>query len=897
MSERAPQHTRRWALLSRLLPNWYREAYGADLLRLHVERRGDAAGAVFWWQLTGDVLLTAAQLRIDSWKSARPESGRTLRRGWDVGRQHVRLALRGLARAPGFTLAVLITLVLGIGANATIFAVLDRLLLSPPEHVVDHQGVRRLSIFGLSPFTAEEGYSSALSYPDYRDLKATRAFAHIAGHSATTMTLGQGLESQRVSAEYATASYFPLLGVRPHLGRFYTEQEDHIGTAQPAVVLSYGFWQRHFAGASNVLGRTVELGKGRYTVIGVTPRGFTGVNLAPIDVWVPMLAANAIESGTQWEDARRWYWFGAIARLSPTVNEDAALAEATAHYRAGRGAFEGKAITSRVAADPLIAARGRGPAREVRVTQALAAVALMMLLIACANVSNLFLVRGIKRRKQLAVQSALGMGRTRLLTQLMTEALVLAAAAGTLSFFAAESIGPLLFRTLLPEATPPAAGGVRVLVATFLITGAALLLTSVVPAIRASRVDLMDVLRSGKSAPRAAWLRRSLSAVQAALSVVLLVGAGLFVRSLQQARALDVGLELSTIAVSMELTNGARFGEELAPAAYAAIERVRAHPIVESATVSSIMPFFGTWGLSVQVPGPDSIDSGPKGPFFYAASGDYFKTMGIPIVRGRALTDADDAAAAQPVAVVNEAMARSVWRGADPIGKCFFVNRAEKQPVVCTTVVGVARDVLPSVTATEPLQLYYLPPRHRGIGFNAGQVLLVRARGKPEAAVPIIRDLVRSAVPNVRFVEAATLEQRVAPQLRSWRLGATLLSVFGILALLVAAAGLYSVLAFDVAQRRFELGVRSALGASAPRLVRAIASDVLLVTGAGVALGLVAALALARTTEQLLFRVQATDPIVYGAAVLALLFIALAASAFPSWRATRIDPKIALNSE
>jgi predicted lysophospholipase L1 biosynthesis ABC-type transport system permease subunit len=242
-------------------------------------------------------------------------------------------------------------------------------------------------------------------------------------------------------------------------------------------------------------------------------------------------------------------------------------------------------------------------------------------------------------------------------------------------------------------------------------------------------------------------------------------------------------------------------------------------------------------------------------------------------------------------------MARAVWPGADPLGKCFYIGSQPDSQKICTTVVGVARDVLPGVTDTEPHQLYYVAPRHRTIGMNAGQMLLVRARGDAAALAPILRELVRSSVPNVRYVEASTLEERVAPQLRSWRLGATLLTVFGLLALLVAAAGLYSVLAFDVAQRRFELGVRSALGASAPRLVRAITGHVLLVTSAGVLLGMASALFLARAAQTMLFRVQPTDPLVYGGAVAAMLIIALFASVLPSWRATRIDPKIALISE
>src|SRR5262245_36262948 len=263
MSERLPEHTILWKLLRLLLPAWYRTAYGRELLRLHVQRNAGQLGMLFWLRLTGDVLLTSLQLRLDRWRNKSTTPNRSFAQVVDTARQHVHLALRGLLRSPGFTMAVLVTMVLGIGANATIFAVLDRLLLSPPEHVVDHQSVRRLSIFGVSPFTGKSGYSASLAYPDYRDLQATRGFAALAAYSNTTMTLGRGSQSERLATQYATASYFPLLGVRPQLGRFYTTDEDRVGNAQPPVVLSYGFWRRHFAGQRDVLGRTLDLGKGQ----------------------------------------------------------------------------------------------------------------------------------------------------------------------------------------------------------------------------------------------------------------------------------------------------------------------------------------------------------------------------------------------------------------------------------------------------------------------------------------------------------------------------------------------------------------------------------------------------------------------------------------------------------
>lgn len=897
--------TVRWRVLRRMLPRNYRERWGDALLDTHLERRAvSGSGALyFWFMLVVDVVLTGVRIRIDD---AVTSTGKL--HLMDTLRHNFLLAARGLARSPGFTIAVVLTLGLGLGANATLFSVIDRLLLSPPDLVVEPDQVRRFAIRGPSPFSNEIEYNSVLSYPDYSELRKVSGFSDVAAHTPQTVTLGKGTESERITAELATASYFPLLGVKPALGRFYTEDEDRIASDAPTVVLGWGFWQRRFGGSRSVLGSQLEIGRGSYTVIGVAPRGFTGVNISPIDVWLPFHAAGAIQDGPEWENSRGWYWFTGLARLKPDVTESGAFAEATTRYRAGRAESEGSrgraARANRSFDNPeatvlgtsLIEARGPNPSRESRVAQALGAVALLVLLIACANVANLFLARGVQRRRMLAVQSALGVGRGRLFLQLLTEAVLLSLAAGAFALAFAEAVAPALFRTLLPDTAPPITNSWRVLLFTTLLAGMTIVLAGLIPAVRASQVQPGEVLRTTRMTARSSWLRRGLLATQAALSIILLVAAGLFLRSLHEARNIDLGPDLEAVALNIEMDNGTRVGAELSAIAYPLLEQLRAHPAVASATITNIPPFSGSWGFPIALPAPDTLPSGFP-PSYYAADEDYFRTLGFELRLGRTFTAADNSAAAAPVVVVNRALARRLWQTEQAsIGKCLLVGR-DPESAPCTTVIGVVEDLIPNVSATEPRPAFYLPSRHPGLSEDGGQVVMIRLREGMQAQLPAIQQFARNAVPGIRYIDARSLRERIAPQLRAWEMGAVLLTVFGVLALVVAAAGLYSVLAFDVVQRRFELGLRSALGATARNLVGVLFREIVPVLVFGSLVGLIGALALARVSTDLLFRVKAFEPAVYTAAIIVLALVAIAAGLLPARRALSADPRVTLTAE
>ena len=892
-------HTLRWRLLRRLLPRRYRESWGDALLEAHRERRNACGyGAFrFWRLLVFDVVLTSGRVWLDRVDDAITSTGRV--HIMDTLGYNLRLAARGLARSPGFTIAVVLTLGLGLGANATLFTVIDRLLLRAPERVVNPDQVRRLAVRGASEFTKEIRYSRALSYPDYREFGKVSGFSSVAAYTGRNLTLGRGLESERIAVELATASYFPLLGVRPAAGRFYSEAEDRIASDAPAVVLGWGFWQRRFGGSHSILGKQLEIGKGHYTVIGVAPRGFTGVDISPIDVWLPLHTAQAIENGTGWENARTWYWFAALARLNPNVSETGIFAEATTRYQAGRAEFAagGQATSSfnnpdaEVVGTSLIAARGPDPSREARVAQALGAVALLVLVIACANVCNLFLARGIQRRPLLAVQSALGVGRARLFLQLLAEAILLSIAAGAFALAFAEAIAPVLFRTLLPNTAPPATSSIRVMLFTTMLAATTIVLAALIPALRASRVQPGEVLRATRVSARSSWLRRGLLATQAALSIVLLIAAGLFLRSLQEARNIDLGPDLDTVFLDIELDGGTRSGEALAAASRSLLEHLRAHPAVASATITNVPPFSGIWGLGFALPAPDTIPTGFP-PSYYSADEDYFRTLGFALRLGRTFAAGDNSEAAAPVAIVNGEFARRFWGDEKAgIGKCLLFGR-NPADAPCTTVVGLVEDIVPSINAQEPMAAYYLPTNHPG-GMGGEQVM-IRLRGGMESQLAFIQQFARNAVPGIRYIEAISLRDRIAPQLRAWEMGAVLLTAFGLLALVVAAAGLYSVLAFDVAQRRFELGVRAALGAPARSLIGVLIRETGPVIAFGVAIGIIGTVLLARNSVELLFRVEPVDPIIYGAAVTVLAFVATTAALLPASRALRADPRDAL---
>ncbi|HUG41787.1 MAG TPA: ADOP family duplicated permease [Longimicrobiales bacterium] len=813
-----------------------------------------------------------------------------------VGRT-VRDAGRSLGRTPAVSLAVVAIMALGVGANAAMFGVLDRLFLRPPLHVEAPDEVRRVFVHVQRSTTGEVEAQTYHPYPDYQDWAGLEVFASTAAYYAGELTAGHGEGAERIPVTLATASFFPTVGVAPVLGRFFDEADDHFG-AEPVAVLGHAYWRSRYGGRADALGEVIDVGDESYTVIGVAPPAFTGVELERVDVWLPLHRAGMVEEGgTEWVDSRNWYWLQAVARLAPGVAPAAAEAAATMAHRRARAETPRYDPEARVELASLLLARTGEATREARVVPWLMGVAVMVLLLTCANVANLLLARGMRRRRETAVRLALGMSRRRVVGTVVAESVVLALLGGAAAVVVAVWGGDIFRSLLLPDiGWENRSDGLRVAVFSGGIALAAGVLAGFVPALRSGRNGTAEALKaSGRSVTRGrSRVRGALLVFQAAVSVVLLVGTGLFVFSLKAARGVDLGFDAAAVLLVRLEPEGGYPGGDVMTTLYREGRRALAGvPGVESTAITTTIPFQNSRsiGEDLRVPGLDSLPrTRAGGAYIHTVTGDFFETAGLRIVRGRGLTDGDDNESAPRVAVVNRTMAELVWPDGDALGGCLIVADAP-----CATVVGIVEDHHRFALEEDESMHYYLPLARAPFPWPP-RGIMVRARS-PEALAAAVRERLRAELPSVRLVSARPYREVLDPQYRSWELGASLFGAFGVLALLVASLGLYSVLAFEVAERRPEMGVRAALGATRTRIVAFVMADGLRLAGLGVALGLLAAVLGAGWTESLLFGVSPRDPRVLAGVAILALGVSAAASGLPAWRATRVDPNEVLRAE
>jgi predicted permease len=825
-------------------------------------------------------------------------------RDWlDSITQDVRYALRGLRREPAFTGFAIATLALGIGANAAMYGVIDRLLLRGPDHVKDPDRVVRFTTTVTRPSIGDVTYAAA-GYVLYDNLRtAARAFEGVAAYQAGgSLPLGKGRDARMVQAGAATADFFPLLGVHPVRGRFFLPDEDDTASPAHVVILGDALWRSQFAGDPATIGRTITLNGAAHTVVGIAPRGFTGVELGRVDVWIPISLASQNVT-TNWPRAWTAQWLYIIGRIKPGVSLAAASEDATRTHRATYDGPPTRLIAkARIAATPLRFTHQGKESTELSVARWLIGVTLVVLLIACSNVANLLLARAIRRRAEVGVRMALGAGRARLARLFVTESLVIAALGGVASLVVASLIATMVRQSLLINIEWPSSPiSTRVLLMSFVVTLLVGLIVGIVPAAQAAGGSLHQAIQRGRAHGRRLRAGAWPTILQATLTASLLIGAGLFVRSLHRARTIPLGFDSERILVASVYWAGG--GEESVDEMVAArarradvmqraLDRLLERSEVEGAAIAVGSPFGNAFGVDLFVPGYDSLPKlGGGGPYISAVTAEYFATVGTKLLRGRTFT-AGEGAGTDRVTIVNETMARTLWPNQDPLTKCMRIA-ADTAP--CAQVVGIVEDARRYELREEPAMQYYIPLGQEA-GFG-GSVLMIRPRGTPRSFSTATVRIVGETDASIDRVETWPLREKIDPLLRPWKLGATVFTLGGVLALLVAALGLYSVMSYSVAQRTHEMGVRIALGARSRTIVAMIVRQGVLIAAAGVTGGIAIALLAGNRIKSLLFDTSPHDATIIGGATAVLLAAAVAATVWPALRAGRVDPIRALKSD
>jgi putative ABC transport system permease protein len=807
----------------------------------------------------------------------------------DVAWQDLRYAFRGFRRNLGFTLTAVVSLALGIGANAALFSVVDTLLLK----ALPYKDADRLVY--VSEYWPHEPAVPGPPSPDFANWRTNSKLVESSsayGGGADALNLIGWGDPERIQGTMTTSGLLDLLGARMALGRDFTKDEDHAG-GPPAVILGYRLWQRKFGGSPDVLGKVLLLGGIERTVVGVLPSGFAFPdNNFRGELLVPM----ALPSDSTWRDERSFRLLRVIVRVKPGVSPAALQSEFAGIIRATASAEPPQMVTMRkdmeVRATPLRDWLTGGVRRMVLVLEAAVA---MLLLIACLNFASLQVAQAAVRRKEMALRAAIGAGRGRLIRQLLTESVLLGVLGGGLGLALGYlSLGPL--RAFLPENLHLADGvcmDTPVLWYTLCIAIITGVLSGIAPALSASRPEVQEAIKQGRTHPGRQRLQGALVIGEIALATVLLVGCGLFVRTFVRLSSIDPGFRpegVLTLRVSLPVAkypdpaNWVAFFSQL-------LDRAQAIPGVESAAIGGGLPVIGTRARAgTWFQGRPNPPQGgrPSIPVMEATAG-YFQTLGIPIVRGRGF-GASDTATGPPVAIVNQAFAQHFFPGENAMGK-----RIQVGSPIWQEIVGIAGDV--QQQARGPLDPFIV---YEPLGqYSESEALLVLKthRLAPEQLVGAATAAVLQIDPNQPVFDVATMDERLGVSLSAQRANMTLMSAFATLALILAAIGIFAVTAYFVSQRSHELGIRFALGATRSMVLKMILGRGVRLTGAGLFLGFAGALAATRALRSLLEGVQPNDPVAFSATAVLFGIVAAAACLIPALRASRVDPMVALRQE
>ncbi len=813
-------------------------------------------------------------------------------------------AVRLLVKKPGFTTVAVLSLALGIGANTAIFTVINAVFLHPlqiedPSRVVelftrDTRTISAQANFSLTP-------TSLPNFEDYRDHNTV--FSGLAAYFGTGLSWTDKGEMVGLPGMLASANYFDVLGVKAFQGRTFLPDEDRKPGGNTVAVISHSLWTRQFGADPTLIGKTLTLNGLAFAVIGVTPPNFKGTfSLAgPDRVWVPMSMWQPLTAGQlrQLAPNRRFRWLNIVGRLRPgvTLRQAEAVMQTMAAGLEQQYPAENKGRTVALALQSHAALGINQRSQFVLAGGVLMSVVSLVLLIACVNLANLLLAQSAQREREISLRSALGATRSRLVRQLLTESLLLSVLGGVAGLAVA-----FWGRNALWSFRPPFLGNAsidlsfdtRVLAFTALVTVLTGLLFGLAPAIRISRTNLSEIMKvGGRGGSYLAHSRvRSLLVVgEIGLACVALIGSGLFVRSMQAAQNKDLGFESKRVGW-LGLTPGSQKYDEARGLQFYrdAIARAKNVPGVEAATVSSNAPLDGGILLTVFAEGQQGnpLSRGTLTLFTGVTPG-YFETMRIPMRGGRDFTDFDRGGS-QPVAIVNEVMARNLWPGQNAVGKHFTIVQ---NPTIYE-VVGVSATSVIFQIGEAPQPVIYRPLVQ---DYAPGTALIVRTTGIPETALGEVRSQVQALDRNMPLTNTGTVQETIAQGLWAPRMGAALLSIFGGLALALAMIGVYGVIAYTVSQRTHEIGVRMALGAQGVDVLRLMLGQGMVLAIGGTITGLLAAFLAARVVAGLLYGVSPGDPLTFAAVGSVLLAVAFVACYVPARRATRVDPLVALRSE
>lgn len=811
--------------------------------------------------------------------------------------QDLRYGLRMALRSPGFTAVAALTLAIGIAVNTTVFSWVDMMLLRPIP------GVSNGGELAAFETVAQDGAPLASSWPDLRDHRDhLKLVSGLVAATPATMTIGEGDHADRIWGELVSANYFAVLGVKPVLGRMFSQEEcGDKDDACPVAVLGYGLWKSRFHGDAQVIGNTVLLNRQPLTVIGIAPEEFRGSTPGlTLSLWTPLtmgMRLNVFQKDTLNNRGAR-YFLG-VARLAPGVHlaqaraECAALARQIARLNPGIDSGLGATLL------PIREGHFGGQTMMAGPLSILMAVCGLVFLIVCANVGSLLLTRSIARRKEFSVRMAMGAGRTRLVRQLLSESLILAVlgvvAGGYLAMWMSQSLGYLMPRGANVPVSLDIHPNAELLAYNIFLCMAACLISGIAPALHGARGGFNEELkeggRSGATGRRAERTRGWLVVSEVALAMMAIIGTGLFAKSFEMARQISPGFDARNVLVSHL---------ELSAAGYSGLDRIRfcerlrgrlsSEPGVAAVSWSDVIPlwFTGNPWEDVNVDGYVPAPGDNMKIYRNVVDPGYLQLLKIPVLEGRGFTEHDDEKS-QGVIVVNQTFARRFFGDRTAIGHRVRVAGRECR------IVGVARDCKYVKPDEAPVAYLYMPFRQAYT--SPYLALYVRTTGESESVLPALRAAARSIDPGVGIFDAMPLTESIGASLFGLKTAAVMLSVLGVVALVLAATGLYSVMAYSVSQRTREIGLRMALGARSADVLKLVMARGIRLTLLGVAIGVVSSLVLTRLAASLLVHVSATDPLVFSAATLFLAVVALLANYVPAWRATRVDPNEALRCE